>query len=201
MLHRPFQIRGQLPIEQLLLRFSGIPIPLQPQNWGRAAFKNTQSEIRHSADVPGWTLGTDSCGRLYETIGKICLEDVSRAVSVYPYCMSDSRSGWVGGCEVTHVLLGGRKAARWSCWDTELQEVNFSLTTGETQFCFIFQCFSLAFREPEEKRAICLGTASINRAQLHWIAWEEFSDTKKNQNHHNNKWIKSNNDFMNIVTH
>lgn len=119
-LHRPFQTRGQLPIEQLLPRFSGIPIPLQPQNWDRAAFKNTQSEIRHSADVPGWTLGTDSCGRLYEIIGKICLEDVSRAASVYPYCMSDSRSGWVGGCGVTHVLLGGGRqpdgaAERRSC--------------------------------------------------------------------------------------
>lgn len=40
-LHRPFQIRGQLPTEQHLPRFSGIPIPLQPQNWGQAAFKNT----------------------------------------------------------------------------------------------------------------------------------------------------------------
>lgn len=120
-LHRPSQIRGQLPTEQHLPRFSGIPIPLQPQNWGQAAFKNTQSEIRHGADVPGWTLGTDSCGRLYEIIGKICLEDVSRAVSAYPYCMSDSRSGWVGGCGVTHVLLGGRKAARWSCWRQPLR--------------------------------------------------------------------------------
>lgn len=73
----------------------------------------------------------------------------------------------------------GRLAAS----NTELQKVNFSVTTGETQFFFFFFVnllvlqFSLQRTKPGTW--ICLATKLISVAPLHLIAGEFQSKTKQ----------------------